>query len=135
MAQRSYLRPKLLTLIERAGGTKSTTVSIGALFEQFEQELMEIAQHSVQMPDGVKWDDLYWEDLPILLQAIWEVCVVREGDKGLMGKLASALGRHLGALLAQNSLKTLMSSPESSAVGSPSSPAGGAPTPSDSVTL
>jgi len=137
MAQRAAVRPKLLALFARLGldGKKVLEINLSDLFLHVEQELVEIVQASVRLPDGLTWDQLLWEDIPVLVQAIWEVCVVR-GDQGIAGKIASALGQSLRALALERLVKEMpMTLPSASSEGSPSSPAGGAPTPIDSVTL
>lgn len=137
MAQRASVRPKLLALFARLGldGKKVVEINLSDLFLHVEQELVEIVQASVRLPDGLTWDQLLWEDMPVLVQAIWEVCVVR-GDQGIAGKIAGALGNSLRALAIERLLKQIpKTSPEESSVGSASLPAAGAPTSSDSVTL
>lgn len=134
MAQRAHLKPKIIKLLARANvvQTDPSAFKFSDLFADFEDELCEIAQATAKFPPGKTWDNLLWEDLPILVQAIWEVCVVR-GDAGIAGKVAGALGKALSALLSDR--LTRKSSLEESSGASPSSLGGGAPTSSDSVTL
>lgn len=134
MAQRSAIKPRLVALLKKLGAVEADpkSFSVAELFDQYEDELAEIVKDSIHLPAGKTWEDLCWEDEAILVQAVWEVCVVREGTQGLAGKLAGALGKGLRALLNERLPQT--SSPSESSAASPSSPAGGAPTPSGSAT-
>ncbi len=94
MAQRAELRPKVAALLDRIekqreGGLPTT---LGALFELAEAEIADVVRASVELPEGVTWDDLFWpEDLVDLAQAVWETSIVRADGKGALGKLAGVL--------------------------------------------
>lgn len=134
MAQRAKIKPRLVAVLKKLGAVEANprAFSLAEAFEQYEDELAAIVRDSITFPPDRTWDELAWEDLAVLLQAVWEVCVVREGDKGLAGKLAGALGRGLRALLSEPLPPT--SSPAPSSAASPSSPTDGGPTPSGSAT-
>ena len=46
---------------------------------------------------GEEWNEMPWEDLPVLAQAIWELNVARSDGGGVLAKLAAALGRIFGS--------------------------------------
>lgn len=133
MAQRRELKPQLAQLAVRLGGfqsamTEDSADTLAALFNHAEEELAEITRVSVQLPEGLTWDELLWEDLPNLVQAVWEVCIAPADGGGLAGKLVAVAGR----LLTLASAKQTSTQPNVPA--SPSSPAAGGATQSNSGT-
>lgn len=130
MAQRAELKPRLLALAERFLELQENPeqVDLVKLFDHAEDELVEVVRASVEMPEGLTWGELYLEDLPNLVQAVWETSVVRPDGGGIGGKLARALGGALQSV-AQRAVQTPKQSKPSSEV-SLSSPGAGAPTPS-----
>ncbi len=143
MAQRAELKPILMRLLETLGGLdrkENQDLSLAAVFSEAEEEFMVLAEMSVELPSDVKWDELYWEDGPTIVQAVWETSLAREDGQGLMGKVMGVLGTALtSALQAQSAKspapqKSPSTSKNSNSAASPSSPDGGAPTPNKSAT-
>lgn len=127
MAQRRELKPALTKLIERfvsmQGGVQN--IDLAALFDQAEDELIAVARATAQLPPGLTWDELYWEDLPNIVQAIWETSIQRADGGGLMGKLSGVLVQAINAArLKTNPIPQPSTGPKSPV--SPSSPVDGA---------
>lgn len=103
MARRAQIKPKIARLFQRAVSTdpENRISSVSDLFTVAEDELVEICRVCVILPEGVKFDDLLWEDLPIMVQAIWDHNVITEGGGGLAGKLAHLVQPMLAAALRQ----------------------------------
>lgn len=101
MAQRAELKPRVIGLLDRLGTLdgKGLELNLATVFSEAEEELIEIARLSVELPDGVAFDQLLWEDLPIIVQAVWETSVARADGTGLLGKAAGLLGNALGTAL------------------------------------
>ncbi len=95
LAQRDELRPLLAGLLSRVqeltAQGKLETLSLHSLFLEAEAELFALVRASVVLPEGEEWGALWYEDLPILAQAVWETSVVRAGGGGLLGKLVGVL--------------------------------------------
>lgn len=146
MAQRAELKPILMRLLETLGSLdrpENKDLSLAAVFDAAEEEFMQLAEASVELPADVKWDELYWEDGPIIVQAVWETSLAREDGQGLMGKVMGVLGTALTSALqaqgarnqkSQQSQKSQSTSKSSSSADSPSSPGDGAPAPNESAT-
>lgn len=134
MAQRAELRPRVAAMLSKVLEFEKNPlgVDLADLFGYAEDELAEICRATVQLPEGVVWDDLLWEDLPILVQAVWDVCVVRGDGGGLAGKMGGALAGALQSVARLSKTPPQQSEPSSPA--SPSSPDAGAPTPNGSAT-
>lgn len=135
MAQRAELKPRLSALLSRVQELEGdlTTLNLATLFNHAEEEIYHIVRASVVLPEGLTWDELDWEDLPSLAQAVWEISVVRMDGGGLAGKLVGVLVGAVQRAAVHAQLKspprsTKKSSPAPSSAGSPSSPADGAPT-------
>ncbi|MGH3997605.1 MAG: hypothetical protein ACRDTJ_09110 [Pseudonocardiaceae bacterium] len=93
MAQRAALRPRITTLLAKVLELEQNPlkgVDLPQLFELAEDEIAEVVRASVHLPPELAWDELSWEDLPVLAQAVWEICIARP-DGGLGGKVARAL--------------------------------------------
>lgn len=117
MAQRHELRPRLIALLERVEkfpeeGPPSRW-TLPKFFAHAEEELIDLAQYSAELPDGLVWGDLWWEDGASIVQAAWELNFVRVPSGGLVGKVASAIGAAI-ARLYQAAAQTPESSSESS---------------------
>jgi hypothetical protein len=122
MKARRELKPRLMALVQRA--TEQGQTDLASLFEFAEEELCFIVRESITAESGEpltdeEWDSLYWlEDLPILTQAVWTVCIERVGGGEVAGKLLAAATQFLAAgALRQTSTPTNLK-PEDS----PSSP-------------
>ncbi len=138
MAQRRELKPfladlitKVLTLDDLKNRPKGA--ELAEIFMVAEDELMQVVQSTVanDLPKEVSWDDLYWEDLPILAQAIWDTSISRGANGGLAGKLAGALAK-VGLLRANQTLPPLK---QPNSADSASSQEDGEPMPKPSDTL
>jgi hypothetical protein len=132
MAQRAELKPILLELLELLSGLDKPNgeLSLAAIFSEAEDEFTEIARLSVELPKDAVWDDLYWEDVPVIIQAVWETSLVRDNGTGLMGKVMGVLATALTAAVqqAKDAQSNQSMSTSSKPVDSPSSPdAGGQP--------
>lgn len=94
MRDRANLRPRLATLFEKIVTAQGQTVdlSLAGLFMHAEDECAAIAEASIDLPSGLAFDDLYWEDLATIVQAIWTLNVVNPSGGGLVGKAGSLLG-------------------------------------------
>lgn len=127
MAQRRELKPRVAAVVQRVMELNASPgqVDLAALFTHAEDELHEVARASVQLPDDLAWDDLLWEDLPTIVQAIWETSIDRGDGGGMAGKLGGVAASLLN--LAARHLN-LGSSTDSRPPDSPSSPGGGAAT-------
>lgn len=93
MKQRAELKPLLAAVVSRIAPSDATSpsFSLPSLMLAAEDELCEIARATAEMPTGVSWDDLHWEDLPTIIQAIWETSIVTIAGGGLAGKVMSLL--------------------------------------------
>lgn len=148
MAVRHSLRPRLSVLIGRVTEVmrdQPRTVSWQTLFEEAEEEVYQVVRETLGFEDA-QMDELWYEDLPILAQAVFEVCVMRDDGGGVLGKLAPlatnmlqqvVVGSGLKSAIAERKLRqeqTSAPNTPSSSKGkdSPSSPAAGAPVPSSS---
>lgn len=130
MAKRAELKPALGAIIARVEDLRGDEgFSFPKLLMEAEEELIQIAQVSVELPEGVTFDELLWEDLPNLVQAIWETNIITEAGGGLGGKLVSLLKPLLQVGLdglAKNiqepdlSLSSTKIEPAPSSLGSPS---------------
>jgi len=92
MATRAEVKPRLVGLLEQVGKRSADGAVVSGIADLFafaEDELVEICRMCVKLPDGVSFDDLLWEDLPIMVQAIWEHNVVTDSGGGLGGKALS----------------------------------------------
>ena len=88
MSQRSELKPRLLELIAKMSSSDmSDGLSLATLFLTAEEEVTAIIKLSSTLPEGLTWDEMYFEDIPILAQAVWDMCIIGEGASGLAGKL------------------------------------------------
>ena len=92
MAQRSELRPLVIDLVTRffEWQSKPTDVGLADILSNFEDQCAAIAEASVrsQLHEmNLVWDDLEWEDLPAIVQAVWQTSVVRPDGGGVGGKL------------------------------------------------
>lgn len=150
MAMRAEIKPRLVGLLQQVGvkAEDGTVVTgIAGLFQFAEDELVEICRACVKLPEGTGFDDLLWEDLPIMVQAIWEHNIVTDDGKGLAGKALSLLAPLMAkgaqqlaveqALKANQHPKTSQQTDPSQSLkpsqlnspASPSSPEGGEVTP------
>jgi len=92
MAKRADVKPRIVGLLEQVGnkaGDGTVVTGIADLFAVGEEELVQICKVCVELPDGVSFDDLLWEDLPIMVQAIWETNVQTDEGGGIGGKALS----------------------------------------------
>jgi len=92
MAVRADVKPRLVGLLEQVGKRSADGAVVSGIADLFafaEDELVEICRMCVKLPDGVGFDDLLWEDLPIMVQAIWEHNIVTDSGGGLGGKALS----------------------------------------------
>lgn len=140
MAQRRELKTMLADLFDKIlvmddPNAKISNVDLVQIFAKAEDEVADIVQTTIQndLPNGCEWDNLYWEDLPVLAQAIWQTSIARGTDGGLAGKavsvLAQIIAEHAGLPTTNSESETSKKSP-----ASPSSPDGGEPTPRPSAT-
>lgn len=144
MAQRAELKPQLARLIERIMSVKaSPDLDLAVLFDSAEDEIAQICRLCTILPEGKSFDDLLWEDLPVLAQAIWETNIITEDGGGVAGKLTSLLAPLLAQVFKSGQMRALalaMAESQSKTASkqrqpdSPSSPGGGEPTPSASAT-
>lgn len=132
MAQRAELRPRVADIIDRIMQLQMTpaTVDLAQLFVHAENEIAEIVRASIELPDGLTWDQLLWEDLPSLAQAVWEIAIVRADGGGLAGKVMGVVAEALSSKTVLDALLTSQQPSATSSSDSPSLPDAGAPTPS-----
>ncbi len=125
MRDRANLRPRLLALFQKLADVQGNAVNLGMteMFMHAENECAEIAQASTTVPDGLTWDDLDWEDLPDIVQAVWTLNVAGPDGGGLVGKVGSLLG----PLLSTTETESNPSGQDSASL-----PGDGEPLPSDS---
>lgn len=128
MAQRRELKPRLTALVTKVLelNVRPQDVDLATLFQHAEDELEAIARATAQLPPGLTWDELAWEDLPTIVQAIWETSIDRGDGSGMAGKLGGVAASLLNITARQ--LKTQKSSTDSRPPDSPSSHEGGEPT-------
>jgi hypothetical protein len=71
-------------------------VDVAAIFDHFEDEIIEVIRETLGVESEWMDENLRYEELFVLAQAIFEVCLFRSDDKGgLMGKvlgMASQMG-------------------------------------------
>ena len=93
MKQRAELKPLLASVAERLTSEDlgMTSMTIAKAMLVAEEELFEIAKISAELPDDTTWDELYWEDLPNIVQAVWETSIVTIAGGGLAGKAIGLL--------------------------------------------
>lgn len=141
MAARAELKPLLVALLDRLSKLPegASAFDLATLFAHAEDEVAAIVRATVQRElaaAGVSWDDLDWEDLLILAQAVWETSVVRPDGGGLGGKVVRAVFGLLSRVppAATSAPSPLPSEPNGKRAASPSSPVGGEPIRSPSAT-
>lgn len=137
MGQRGELRPRIEALLAKLGATQGGAAaldagSLAAIYLDAEEELAQLARAS--LPEDFPWDDLAWEELPVIVQALWRLNIAREDGGGLLGKVTGGLIQLGGAVVNPSPSSTSRTSTgrKSSATkkkGSRSSRAGGAATP------
>ena len=108
MAQRADLKPLIESLLDRVAnlnnsGEEEGVLPLGRLFLEAEDDLMEIAQQSIELPPGTGFDDLLWEDLPNIIQGVWSQNLVSPDGSGIGGKVMSVLAETMVGALATNS--------------------------------
>lgn len=132
MAQRAELAPRVAALFKKIleFDKNPRGVDLEALFLVAEDEIAEIVRASIEIPEEVKWAQLWYEDLPGMARAVWKICVNREDGGGIAGKMVSVLGDGFVAV-ARKLFPPQMQRAESFG-DSPSSPSGGEPPPSTS---
>ena len=86
MATRARVRPRLLALLDKVQGREEHFETFAELYEFVEDEALAIAEVSAELPKGLEWDELDWEDGIPIVQAVWQVCVMRGEDGGILGK-------------------------------------------------
>jgi len=121
MAQRAEIKPALGAILERVESMRNgreVDVSLPTLFLKAENEIAELCRISVELPVGVSWDDLFWEDLANIAQAVWETNIVTGNGGGLAGKLLGLLSPFLGQPRGAAPLEELTPS-ENAALNSP----------------
>lgn len=94
MRDRAELRPRIGKLFEKIMSLEGKTVdfSLAAVFLNAEEECSEIARLCVEFPySDTKFDDLNWEDLPTIVQAVWTLNIVGPEGAGLVGKATGLL--------------------------------------------
>jgi len=123
MRDRATLRPRLVALFQKLVEVQGTALNMGMtdIFMHAEDECAEIARASCSVPEDIEWDDLDWEDLPDIVQAVWTLNVASPNGGGLVGKVGSLLGPLLSTTETEN---------KPSGQDSVSSPAGGEQSPS-----
>ena len=94
MRDRSELRPRLASLFAKIAGMEGMALNLGLaeVFMHAEDECAAIAQASTSMPEDLPWDDLDWEDLAAIVQAVWTLNVAGPEGQGMVGKVGSLLG-------------------------------------------
>lgn len=94
MRTRAELRPRLTDLFMKLAALEGVTLNLGLaeIFMHAEDECAHIARESVTMPEGLEWDDLDWENLPDIVQAVWTLNVVGPDGSGIAGKVVGLLG-------------------------------------------
>lgn len=120
MAQRAALKPRLQDIMTRVTALtdKPAMELLPTLFVEFEDELIDIARESAQLPEDIEWNDLDWEDGAALVQAVWETSILRPDGGGMLGKLMGLA--KIGATIV----------PKTGGLSQPTK--SGVPTPSDS---
>lgn len=131
MAQRAELRPRVADVLDRIMQTQANpqAMNLAHLFVVAENEIAEIVRATVEMPEGLTWDQLLWEDLPTLAQAIWETSIVREDGGGLAGKVMGVVAQAMNSKQVLEAMSILPPPTGTNSSASPSSPDVGAPTP------
>lgn len=132
MADRAEMKPMVAAVLARVQGEgASGNLSLASIMVDAEEELVDIARATVELPKGVKWDDLLWEDLPSIVQAIWETSIVTNDGGGVAGKALALIGgmtRSLAVRAVLNEAKQSASQPNG--MDPSSSPTKTAPSPS-----
>lgn len=94
MRDRAELRPRIAKLFEKVVSMegKSFDLSLATIFMNAEEECAEIARVCVEFPySDIKFDDLDWEDLPTIVQAVWTLNIIGPDGSGLVGKAGGLL--------------------------------------------
>lgn len=94
MRDRAELRPRIAKLFEKIVSAEGKTIdfNLASIFMHAEEECAEIARVSVEFPYGsIQFDDLNWEDLPTIVQAVWTLNIVGPEGTGVVGKATSLL--------------------------------------------
>ncbi len=103
MAQRVKIRPVLgallghLSLLD-GGFAKLGNAGLVDLFLVAEEQIAAICRASLgDLVTEAEWDEMAWEELPVIAQALWSLNVVRPDGGGVLGKLGAGLGTVLAA--------------------------------------
>lgn len=101
MKQRAELKPLLAAVFSRLQSPEASDsqLSIASIMLHAEDELVAIARATVELPPDVSWDDLLWEDLPAIIQAIWETSVVTPLGGGIAGKTIGLLAGFMRTIM------------------------------------
>lgn len=144
MAQRADIKPRLAAVLMKIADLRSNTAqfTLPGFFTEAEDEIAEICRVSVELPEGISFDDLHWADLPVLAQGVWDTNIVTEDGGGLAGKLISLVAPVLAQLNeagagAQANSPSPSPAPKPKTPNSPASPSsagGGESTPNASAT-
>lgn len=125
MAQRSELRPKIATLIaalaKMKGGFSAVNLDLADLFVDMEDDVAKIVRASIpeKQLSAEEWDEMGWEELPVLAQVVWELNVARADGGGLLGKLGAGLGQALASAIESGVVKEKLRKKQNGSAGSP----------------
>lgn len=108
MKQRAELKPLLAAVFQRIqnSGMELAQITVAGLILEAEEELVDLARATVELPENVSFDDLHWEDLPSLIQAIWETSIVTNSGGGVAGKTIGLLGNVMRTISIANRVAT-----------------------------
>ena len=117
MDDRAELKPLLASVIEKLSAevTSMEPISIASAMLVAEEDLHAIAKKTTELPDGTEWGQLLWEDLPVLVQAIWDTSIVTVAGGGLAGKAMGLLASVLRTVTVAAQAKTAVTARQNGA--------------------
>lgn len=101
------IRQKITDTFDALQAAGKTPGSLTEVFDMCEQQVVEIVRDTLGVDDAWMEENLAYEDLFTLAQAVVEVCLLRGGKDGVLGKVMGAMGLETKAELAPGLLAKL----------------------------
>lgn len=93
-------RRRLTMIVDQLQAAGKEKVTLTDAFEQCETTISEIVRDMIGKDDAWMEEHLAYEDFYTLVQAVIQVCLLREGGGGVLGKILGAMGKSPAAALA-----------------------------------
>ena len=101
LKQGRLIRRKITGIVDDLQAVGKSAGSLTDVFDLCEDKVIEIIRDTLGVDDEWMDANLAYEDVYTLAQAIIEVCLMRGGKDGVMGKVMAALGKQPEAEIEQ----------------------------------